>query len=201
MNPTSYKRYLAAFIALLGLVLMGLVTPAQAEGSSQSSNWEIAKANVERFLGLDSKALAALFKRNPARSECNVELDDNTILRFYAFGQIDAFAVLPHDAHSMEGSYGEDPNYEHPRVKSEAVWTGAKRRDEKEYWTIIKNNLDKFMGMTKEQILSLLGPERESSIPWNYIRYRVGDSSLTFFLKDGKVEKYRFQSDTYIPGT
>lgn len=195
------KISLLLSLCMTTIVLFGLSLPTQAQDNTQGQNWKIAKANVERFLGLEDKTITALFDRRPFWGECNIELDDSTTLRFYSASKVGAFAFLPQDAPSMEGCFGVDSNYEHPKVKSETVWTGAKRKDEKEYWTIIKANLDKFIGMSSKEIIALLGPERSSSKPWNLIDYRIGDAGLTFYLKDGKVEKFRFRSDVYIPGT
>ncbi|MFA7340025.1 MAG: hypothetical protein WC028_24820 [Candidatus Obscuribacterales bacterium] len=183
------------------IATFGLALPALAQDSIQGGNWTIAKANVERFLGLDDKTLAALFGCKSIGFECNIDMDENTILRFDSASKVGAFAFLPQSAPSMEGCFGVDPNYDHPKLRSETFWTGAKRKDQKEYWTIIKANLDKFIGMSGEEIAALLGPERCSSKPWNRIDYRIGDAGLTFYLKDGKVEKFRFSSDRYIPGT
>lgn len=178
-----------------------LFLPARAEETSTRDNWKIAKANVERFLGLDDKTLAALFGRVPVYRECNIFMDEKTSLRFGDEIKVKEFSFLPQTEPSKLGIWGLDEDGEHPNVRSEKVWTGAKRKDEKEYWSIIKANLDKFIGMSSEEITALLGPERCSSKPWNRIDYRIGDAGLTFYLKDGKVEKFRFKSNVYIPGT
>jgi hypothetical protein len=41
------------------------------------------------------------------------------------------------------------------------------------------------------------GIEKEQ---WS-LEYRVGDAGLMFYLKNGKVEKFKFTADHYIPGT
>ena len=183
------------------IVTFGLSLPTQAQDDTRGYNWKIAKENVDKFAAMDYKTRAALFDRDPVWYECKIDMDDNTALSFYRGCRDGEFSFLPQSAPSMAGSYGLDPNYEHPKVKSETVYTGAKRKDEKEYWSIIKANLDKFIGMSSEEITALLGPERCSSKPWNRIDYRIGDAGLTFYLKDGKVEKLRFKSNVYIPGT
>ncbi len=182
-------------------VLFGLSLPTQAQVDTRGHNWKIAKENVDKFAAMDYKTRAALFDREPVWYECNIDMDDNTALRFYRGCRDGEFSFLPQSAPSMLGVYGLDEDGEHPQVKSETVYTGAKRKDEKEYWSIIKDNLDKFIGMNSEEITALLGPERCSSKPWNRIDYRIGDAGLTFYLKDGKVEKLRFKSNVYIPGT
>lgn len=183
------------------ILTCAVARPVQAENKLTEPNWKIAKENVDKFAAMDYKARAALFDRNPVWYECNIDMDDNTALRFYRNCWDGEFSFLPQSAPSMAGSYGLDPNYEHPQVKSETVYTGAKRKDEKEYWSIIKANLDKFIGMSSAEITAVLGPERCSSKPWNRIDYRIGDAGLTFYLKDDKVEKFRFKSNVYIPGT
>ncbi|MFA6210562.1 MAG: hypothetical protein WCT03_18855 [Candidatus Obscuribacterales bacterium] len=188
------------------IALLCLASPTQAEDSKETlnrknSNWEIAKANVDRFLGLDPKALAALFKREPAWHECNIEMDDSMVLRFYRGKIVDEFAFVPPDSHSMPGYRGRDERLEYPPAKSNTIWTGVKRKDEKEYWTLIKANLETFVGMSSEEIIALLGPERCSNQPRNTITYRIGDSCLDFYLKNSKVEKFKFRAAVYIPGT
>lgn len=164
--------------------------------------WTIAKTNVDKFFDMEENTIAHLFGcRDDDTLDGEIELDEKLAVRIFKYKDTNEFSFRPKIEHPGYTLFGQDDDSEHPRVRSETVWTGAKRKDEKEYWSIIKANLDKFIGMSSEKIIALLGPERCSSKPWNRIDYRVGDAGLTFFLKDGKVEKFRFSSDRYIPGT
>lgn len=169
-------------------------------------NWKIAKANVDKFFNLNDQTIAELFDYKPDKCFQNtIDLDENTSLQVQRSlsRPVTVFAFVPsnkslfNDIWAGEGVKGGFSLNKPP----DTIWTGAKRKDEKEYWPIIKANLDKFIGMSSEEIKALLGPERCSSKPWNRIDYRIGDAGLTFYLKDGKVEKLRFKSNVYIPGT
>lgn len=83
----------------------------------------------------------------------------------------------------------------------DAVYTGAKRRDEATYWAAIKPNLRKLIGMKKPEILALLGPERCSSEAGKSIDYRVGNSRLSFFLRKDTVVGFQLTNDMYLPDT
>ena len=169
-------------------------------------NWKIAKANVDKFFNLNDQTIAELFEYKPDKSlQDTIDLDDNTSLQVQRSSPrpVNVFAFVPSNKSLFNNNWaGEGIKGGFSFDKSpDTIWTGAKRKDEKEYWKIIKANLDKFIGMSAEEIAALLGPERCSSKQYNYIQYRVGDAGLTFYLKEGKVEKFRFKSDVYIPGT
>lgn len=169
-------------------------------------NWKIAKANVDKFFNLNDQTIAELFEYKPDKSlQDTIDLDDNTSLQVQRSSPrpVNVFAFVPSNKSLFNNNWaGEGIKGGFSFDKSpDTIWTGAKRKDEKEYWKIIKANLDKFIGMSAEEIAALLGPERCSSKQYNYIQYRVGDAGLTFYLKEGKVEKFSFKSDVYIPGT
>ncbi len=83
----------------------------------------------------------------------------------------------------------------------DAVYTGAKRRDEATYWAAIKPNLRKLIGMKRQEILALLGPERCSSEAGKSIDYRVGNSRLRFFLRNDAVSGFELKNDMYLHDT
>jgi len=83
----------------------------------------------------------------------------------------------------------------------DAVYTGAKRRDEATYWAAIKPNLQKLIGMKRLEILTLLGPERCSSEAGKSIDYRVGNSRLSFFLQKDTVVGFQLTNDMYLHDT
>lgn len=89
---------------------------------------------------------------------------------------------------------------ERPSEK-DAVYTGAKRREEATYWAAIKPNLQKLIGMKRQEILALLGPERCSSEAGKSIDYRVGNNRLRFFLRNGAVIGFEFTNDMYLHDT
>lgn len=194
------------------IVTFGSSLAAQAEDNTQGSNWKIAKENVDKFFDMKDKDIAHLFDNYQYKEpEYEITIDEKTELQvnkvnpfnFNEFSFLQKPSLPPkNDRDSIQKICGsaamEDFRFSD---KHDTIWTGAKRKDEREYWKIIKANLDKLIGMSGEEIAALLGPERCSSKQNNSIKYRVGDADLTFFLKDGKVEKFRFSSDRYIPGT
>lgn len=168
-------------------------------------NWKIAKANVDKFFNLNDQTIAELFEYKPDKCFQNtIDLDENTSLQVQRSlsRPVTVFAFEPSSKSLFNNNWaGEGIKGGFSFDKSpDTTWTGAKRKDEKEYWSIIKANLDKFIGMRAAEIAALLGPERCSSKQDNLIQYRVGDADLTFYLKDDKVEKFRFKSNVYIPG-
>ncbi|MFA6210563.1 MAG: hypothetical protein WCT03_18860 [Candidatus Obscuribacterales bacterium] len=82
-----------------------------------------------------------------------------------------------------------------------AVYTGAKRRDEATYWTAIKPNLRKLIGMKKQEIVALLGPERCFSEAGKSIDYRIGINRLRFFMRNDAVIGFVLTYDMYLHGT
>ena len=162
--------------------------------------WSIAKTNVDKFFELDETAIGNLFGcRDFLSFKDEIELGENTSLRVSGSGKVKSFYFGPKNFRFSLMAFGHD--FDMSKGRPETIWTGAKRKDEKEYWKIIKANLDKFIGMSSEEIVALLGPERCSNKGFGYITYRIGDAGLTFDLKDGKVKGYRLEADQFIPGT
>ncbi len=85
--------------------------------------------------------------------------------------------------------------------EKDTVYTGAKRRDEATYWAAIKPNLRKLIGMKRQEIIALLGPERCSSEIGQTIDYRVGNSRLRFLLRNGVVLAFKIDSEQYLHDT
>jgi len=171
---------------------------------SNEEKWYITKANIDKFLQMDTVTIAGLYGCHDCDyQKIEIDLDDKLTFKLVKHrGGID-FSIEPIKMRPYI-EFDRLNDGDHFGILSEpagAVWTGVKRKDEKEYWKIINANLDKFVGLNWEEVLAALGPERESSKERNYIRYRVGDASLTFNLRNGKVFKIKFQSDSYIPGT
>ena len=168
--------------------------------------WPIAKANIEKFLSMNGAAIADLFgSKRTYELPCKIDINDRIVLQFYSRKSLpirDFYISLSEPRQQTFHSFNHEANGGFELKESpDTIWTGAKRKSEKGYWKIIKANLDKFIGMSGDEIIALLGPERCSSKPRNFIQYRIGDAGLTFFLKAGKVHKFKFKSDAYIPGT
>lgn len=169
-------------------------------------NWKIAKANIEKFFSLSDQAIADLFEYKTDECYQNIiDMDENTALKVQRSlsRPVTTFSFTPRNKGLINSAFVDSvksgPFW--AASDSDIVWSGAKRKDEKEYWTIIKANLDKFIGMSSDEVVALLGTERCSSKSHTFIKYRIGDAGLAFFLKDGKVEKFEFNSNQYIPGT
>jgi len=168
--------------------------------------WPIAKANIEKFLSMNGAAIADLFGSTTTYElPCKIDINDRIFLQFYNRKSLpirDFYISLTESTQRQYVSFNHRATGGFDlREGPGTIWTGAKRKSEKGYWKIIKANLDKFIGMSGDEIIALLGPERCSSKPRNFIQYRIGDAGLTFFLKAGKVHKFKFKSDAYIPGT
>lgn len=194
------------------IVTFGLSLPTQAQDDTRGHNWKIAKENVDKFFDMKDKDIANLFDYYEHKvAEYEITIDEKTELQvnknnpfnFNEFSFLQKPSLPPTNYKTSIQEVCGSAAMQDFRTNDghDRIWTGAKRKDEKEYWSIIKANLDKFIGMSSEEITALLGPERCSSKPWNRIDYRIGDAGLTFYLKDGKVEKLRFKSNVYIPGT
>ncbi|MFA7340016.1 MAG: hypothetical protein WC028_24775 [Candidatus Obscuribacterales bacterium] len=171
-----------------------------------NGNWKVAKENIDKFFTLSDQAIADLFGYKTDKSYPKIiDMDENTALRVprSLSRPVTSFSFTPRSKgltnSALVGSVKFGPFW--AASDSDIVWSGAKRKDEKEYWTIIKANLDKFIGMSSDEVVALLGTERCSSKSHTFIKYRIGDAGLAFFLKDGKVEKFEFNSNQYIPGT
>jgi len=82
---------------------------------------------------------------------------------------------------------------------SDHIYTGAKPEETAEYWTIIKANLDKFIGMSKANIIALMGPERCASHDESTIDYRVGEDQFRLYFTDDKVSELQLCKGVYDP--
>ncbi len=203
----------AMYFAIALTLSCCLSLPARAEETSTRDNWKIAKANVDKFLAMNDKAIADLFgHKRDNKFGCRIEIDDNTTLQIYKTEpspyllpmkfSFQSMNIRPKTLPSWMTHCGTGATYDSSFDQGpDTVWSGAKRKEEKEYWKIIKANLDKFIGMSGEEVIKLLGTERCSSKSNNFIQYRIGDAGLTFYLCEDKVQIFSFKSDTYIPGT
>jgi hypothetical protein len=169
-------------------------------------NWLVAKANIDKFFSLTDQAIADLFEyKIDSLPNHVIDLDEHTSLivqrslsrpvTVFMFGPGN-LALLRYRVQYAQSIMGA--NLEH---QPDAIWTGAKRKSETEYWTIIKANLDKLIGMKQDKVKALLGPPRCYSKERSVLTYRIGDAGLDFWFKEDKVNKFRFESDKYIPGT
>lgn len=171
-----------------------------------NGNWKVAKENIDKFFNLSDQDIAELFGYKTDKSNPKIiDMDEDTSLRVQRSlsRPVTSFSFTPTSKgitnSGLVGSVKFGPFW--AASDSDIVWSGAKRKDEKEYWTIIKANIDKFIGMSSDEVVALLGTERCSSKSHTFIKYRIGDAELAFFLKAGKVEKLDFNSNQYIPGT
>lgn len=82
---------------------------------------------------------------------------------------------------------------------SDDIYTGAKPKETAEYWTIIKANLDKFIGMSKANVIALMGPERCASDNESTIDYRVGEDRFRLYFTDDKVSELQLCKRVYDP--
>jgi hypothetical protein len=169
-------------------------------------NWKIAKANVDSFFSLDDQAIADLFEYKPDTHDDNViDLDEHLalVVQRSLTRPVQRFSFGPKNKGMLNNALAGIAIMTGPPIdlQPDTVWTGAKRKNKNEYWTIIKDNLDKFIGMNQAELIALLGPPRCSSKHLNVVTFRIGDAGLDFGFKDDKVEKFRFESNRYIPGT
>lgn len=206
------KISLLVSLCMTTMLLFGLSLPTQAQDNTQGHNWKIAKENVDKFFDMKDKDIADLFDYYEHKeAEYEITIDEKTELQVnqnnpsnfneFSFLQKPSLPPTSYKTSIQEVCGSAAMTDFRTNDGHDRMWTGAKRKDEKEYWSIIKANLDKFIGMSGEEINALLGPERCSSKQDNLIQYRVGDAGLTFYLKDGKVERFKFKSGVYIPGT
>lgn len=82
---------------------------------------------------------------------------------------------------------------------SDDIYTGAKPKETAEYWTIIKANLDKFIGMNKANVIAIMGPERCASTDRKTIDYRIGDDRFRLYFIDDKVSELQLCKRVYDP--
>lgn len=86
-------------------------------------------------------------------------------------------------------------------TERDTIHSGARRRDEAKYWAAIKPNLKNFIGMKRQMIAKLLGPERCYSKSGKTIDYRIGNSRLRFFLRNKVVVAFQLADDQYLHDT
>jgi hypothetical protein len=187
--------------------------------------WQIFQTQIDRLPGMTSEQYDSLVQNSREKEAANSksaqsssnrprqrdyktdkwQLDDrisSTVFLQRGFVQSIDFEPIEitEDSKLAHGLVLTGWGCERPSDK-DAIYTGAKRRDEATYWAAIKPNLQKLIGMKRQEILALLGPERCSSEAGKSIDYRVGNSRLRFFLRNGAVIGFELENDMYLHDT
>jgi len=199
--------------------------PRDLQWPKKAKLWPLFEEKLDRLLGAkseDYKAMTASYKQEklpfPSKHQnliTALKLRSNTkdywflddrmaatiemesgLVSTIVFEPIQQFEdhQIPH-SRVQKGWFGTRPSDE------DAVYTGAKPREEATYWAAIKPNLQRLIGMKRQEILALLGPERCSSEAGKSIDYRVGNSRLRFFLRNDAVIGFELKNDMYLHDT
>lgn len=196
------------------------VTPAKAHPEL----WPIMQTQIDTLPGMKSEQYESLVQKSREKEAANSknaktssnslrhhsftidkwQLDDRIISTIFTqLGLVHSIDFEPIEitedrkpAHGMTRT----GNCLRPSVE-DTVYTGAKRRDEATYWAAIKPNLRKLIGMKRQEIIALLGPERCSSKAGKSIDYRVGNNRLRFFLRNDAVIGFELTNDMYLHDT
>ncbi len=197
------------------------VTPAKPHPEL----WPIFQTQIDRLPGMTSEQCESLVQNSREKEAANSksaqsssnrprqryykidkwQLDDrisSTVFSQRGFVQSIDFEPIEitEDRKPAHGLVRTGWGCERPSDK-DATYTGAKRRDEATYWAAIKPNLRKLIGMKRQEIIALLGPERCSSEAGKSIDYRVGNSRLRFFLRNDAVIGFQLTNDMYLHDT
>lgn len=199
--------------------------PEDLEWPMKAKLWPLFEEKIDRLLGAkseDYRAMTATYKQEklpcPSRHQkliTALKLRTNTKDYWFLDDRMAATVAMESGLVSTivfePIQQFEDRQMPHSRIKAswlgsrpsndDAVYTGAKRRDEATYWAAIKPNLRKLIGMKRQEILALLGPERCSSEAGKSIDYRVGNSRLRFFLRNDAVIGFELKNDMYLHDT
>jgi hypothetical protein len=199
--------------------------PRDLQWPMKAKLWPLFEEKIDRLLGAkseDYKAMTTSYKQEklpfPSRHQnliTALKLRSNT--KDYWFLDDRLAATIEMESGLVSTivfepiQQFEDHQIPHSRVRKgwgatrpsdeDAVYTGAKRRDDATYWAAIKPNLQKLIGMKRQEILALLGPERCSSEAGKSIDYRVGNSRLRFFLRKDIVIGFELKDDMYLHDT
>ncbi|MFA6210553.1 MAG: hypothetical protein WC714_14080 [Candidatus Obscuribacterales bacterium] len=121
---------------------------------------------------------------------------DSGLIKRITFEPIQKFEdrQVPH-GHAKKGWDEAQPSV------SDDVYTGAIRRDEATYWAAIKPNLRNIIGMKRQEIIALLGPERCSFDAGKSMDYRIGNNRLRLFLENKVVIGFELTNDMYLHDT
>lgn len=199
--------------------------PRDLQWPMKAKLWPLFEEKIDRLLGAkseDYKAMTASYKQEklpfPSKHQnliTALKLRSNTKDYWFLDDRIAATVEMESGLVSTivfePIQQFEDHQMPHSRIKAswlgtrpsndDAVYTGAKRRDEATYWAAIKPNLRKLIGMKRQEIIALLGPERCSSEIGQTIDYRVGNSRLRFFLRNDAVIGFELKNDMYLHDT
>jgi hypothetical protein len=199
--------------------------PRELEWPMKARLWPLFEEKIDRLLGArseDYKAMTASYKQEklpfPSRHEKLItafKLRTNTKDYWFLDDRIAATVGMESGLVNTivfePIQQFEDHQMPHSRIKAswlgtrpsdeDAVYTGAKRHDEATYWAAIKPNLRKLIGMNRQEIANLLGPERCYSDAGKSIDYRVGNSRLRFFLRKDVVIGFELTNDMYLHDT
>lgn len=174
-----------------------------ADDSVTKTAWQITKENVERFFDMDKEAILCLYEHDENYrwpSFGNILLDRNVTLHVNGARKLSDFSFSTPAKVDLKGGPGPNDDWLGSGIDKQTVWTGVARKKSSVYWSIIKANVDKFIGMNSAQIISLLGPER-CAAKGVFIDYRIGNTRLRFCLKDDKVISFTFEADRYDKAT
>lgn len=165
---------------------------------SKQKRLNAAKKHVDQFLTMDNKKISTLLGCNPSDIGQAIQLDEGVSLKLETprVGKLFTFSRYRHPLFDSRGqsAFPKSGN------NDEIIWSGWQPKSEREYWTIIKPNLERFIGMSSEEIVSLLGRER-CSLKLEFMDYRIGDHRLRFYFTDGAVEKFTFRANQYLGTT
>lgn len=166
---------------------------------NSKTRWQIAKENVDHFFDMELAAIEDLFDENHGkRRKWPITLDNDVALQVIKSGRTNEFSLVP-ERHVM-GGYSE-ANWFSPEM-AETIWTGVPGKKANDYWTIIKVNLDKLVGLNSAEIRQLLGPERcYKKGPFAFMDYRVGNARLRLSFKDEKCNEVTFTDNRYDPAS
>ena len=174
-----------------------------SETSNEIDRWQVAKNLLENLSDMKPGEIAKAFgipEGNKRATFGIVYLGNGQQLRF-PHRQLEFTLTNNHTeslfSGGMRGSsrVGGEPL----SFYSDDIYIGAKPKETAEYWTIIKANLDMFIGMSKANVIALMGPERCASEDQLTIDYRVGDDRFRLYFTDNKVSELELCKGVYDP--
>lgn len=174
-----------------------------SETVKEIDRWSVAKDRLENLVNMKPAEIEKAFGIPEGKKRATygiVYLGKGQQLRFSSYDL--EFKRTNNHTDSlvpggMRGSVriGGDPG----ALYTDDVYTGAQPKEAQEYWTIIKANLDKFIGMNKANVIALMGPERCASKEGLTLDYRVGDDRFRLYFEKDKVSELQLRKRVYDP--
>lgn len=169
----------------------------------EAGRWPVAKDLLENLVDMKPAEIVKAFgipEGNKRATYGVIYLGKGQQLRFSSYDIVFKRTNIYTDSLSRGGMHesmrtGGDPG----ALYADDVYTGAPPKEAKEYWTIIKANLDKFIGMNKENVIALMGPERCASKDGLTLDYRVGDDRFRLYFEEEKVSELQLRKRVYDP--